>query len=58
MDGAMISEVEIEGGPKFEEKYEVIGDGTLLRVSITAEGDGRGGEGKRTITHVYERPGG
>jgi len=58
MDGAMLSEVEVEGGPKFEEKYEVIGDGTQLRVSITAEGGGgRGGGDKRTVTHVYERPG-
>lgn len=50
---AMVSEVEIEGGPKFEEKYEVIAEGSQLRVSITTEG---GGDEKRTITHVYERP--
>jgi len=57
MDGAMISEIEIEGGPKLEEKYEVIAEGTELRVSITTEGGGRGGDdAKRTITHVYERP--
>ncbi len=54
MDAAMISDVEIENGPKLEEKYEVIAEGTQLRVSITAEG---GGSDKRTITHVYERPG-
>lgn len=54
---AMVSEVEIEGGPKFEEKYEVIAEGSQLRVSITSEGGGgRGGDEKRTITHVYERP--
>ena len=57
MDGAMISEIEIENGPKLEEKYEVIAEGTELRVSITTEGGGRGGDdAKRTITHVYERP--
>jgi len=55
--GAMVSEIEIEGGPKFEEKYEVIAEGSQLRVSITTEGGGgRGGDEKRTITHVYERP--
>lgn len=54
----LMSEVEIENGPKFEEKYEVIADGAQLRVSITTEGGGgRGGnDGKRTIIHVYERP--
>jgi hypothetical protein len=54
---AMVSEIEIEEGPKFEEKYEVIAEGSQLRVSITTEGGGgRGGDEKRTITHVYERP--
>ena len=55
MGDAMISEIEIENGPKLEEKYEVIAEGSQLRVSITAEGGGRD-EQKRTITHVYERP--
>ena len=56
---ALVSQVEIENGPKFEEKYEVIADGAELRVSVTTEGGGgRGGsDGKRTILHVYERPG-
>jgi hypothetical protein len=56
---ALVSQVEIENGPKFEEKYEVIADGAELRVSVTTEGGGgRGGsDGKRTIMHVYERPG-
>lgn len=54
---ALLSQVEIENGPKFEEKYEVIADGAELRVSVTTEGAGRGGsDGKRTIMHVYERP--
>ena len=54
----LMSEVEIENGPKFEEKYEVIAEGAELRVSVTTEGGGgRGGsDGKRTIMHVYERP--
>lgn len=51
---ALISQIEIENGPKFEEKYEVIADGDELRVSVTTEGGG--GDGKRTIMHVYERP--
>lgn len=52
---AMLSEVEVENGPKFDEKYEVIAEGTQLRVSITANGSG-GKDAERTITHVYERP--
>ena len=52
---AMLSEVEVENGPKFDEKYEVIAEGTQLRVSITAKGSG-GKDAERTITHVYERP--
>ena len=52
----MISEIEIENGPKLEEKYEVIAEGAELRVSITTEGGGRGDDAKRTIMHVYERP--
>jgi len=51
----MLSEVEIENGPKFDEKYEVIAEGTQLRVSITSKGSG-GKDAERTITHVYERP--
>jgi len=55
---ALVSQVEIENGPKFEEKYEVIAEGAELRVSVTTEGGGGrgGGDAKRTITHVYERP--
>ena len=54
---ALLSHVEIENGPKFDEKYEVIADGAELRVSVTTEGGGRGGsDGKRTVMHVYERP--
>jgi hypothetical protein len=54
----LVSHVEIENGPKFDEKYELIADGGELRVSVTTEcGGGRGGsDGKRTIMHVYERP--
>src|SRR4051794_24161346 len=56
-EDALVSEVEIENGATFVEKYEVVAEGTQLRVSITAEGSGgRGGDDKRTITHVYERP--
>src|SRR4051794_11027 len=51
---AMVSEVEIENGPKFVENYEVIAEGTQLRVSVTAKGSGN--DQQRTITHVYERP--
>jgi hypothetical protein len=52
---AMVSEVAIENGPTFVEKYELIADGTQLRVSITSKG-GAGKDTERTITHVYERP--
>src|SRR3954465_10907062 len=52
---ALTSEVEIENGPKFEEKYEGIAEGAQLRVSITAKASG-GNDAQRTITHVYERP--
>ena len=53
---ALVSHVEIENGPTFEEKYEVIADGAELRVSVTTEGGRSGSDGKRTIMHVYERP--
>jgi len=52
---AMVSEVAIENGPTLVEKYEVIAEGTQLRVAITAKGGG-GKEAERTVTHVYERP--
>jgi hypothetical protein len=54
MGDALLSDVEIENGPKLEEKYEVIADGTQLRVSITPKGGTN--DAARTITHVYERP--
>jgi len=54
MGDALVSEVEIENGPKFEEKYEVISEGAQLRVSITPKEGGN--EAQRTLTHVYERP--
>jgi len=52
---AMVSEVAIENGPTLVEKYEVIAEGTQLRIAITAKGGG-GKEAERTVTHVYERP--
>ena len=54
--GALLSEIEIEEGAKFDEKYELTADSSQLRVSTTTEGRG-GSDAKRTITHVYERPG-
>jgi hypothetical protein len=53
MGESLVSEVEIENGPTFDETYEVIADGTQLRVSIATKG---GNDAQRTITHVYERP--
>lgn len=54
MGDALVSEVEIENGPKFEERYEVIAEGAQLRVSITPKEGGNAAQ--RTLTHVYERP--
>ena len=53
---ALVSEVEVENGLKAEQRYEVITDGMQLRVTTTIQGAG-GNNGKRTITHTYERPG-
>lgn len=58
-DGStLVSEIEIENGPKIERKYELSPAGTELHISTTMSGGfgGRGGGGNRTVTHVYERP--
>jgi hypothetical protein len=54
---ALLSEIEIEDGGKFDEKYELTADGTQLRVSTVTSAAGRSGsDSKRTVTHIYERP--
>ena len=63
-DGAsLVSEIELDGGMKIRRRYELAAEGTQLRIATTMNGGGFGGrargggnDGKRTITHVYERP--
>jgi hypothetical protein len=72
-DGAaLISEIAISNGPNFQQRYDVVADGTELRVSTTpirsdnnggrgGYGGGGGGGGRgltygRTAFHVYKRP--
>ena len=58
-DGStLVSEVEIDNGPKIERKYELSPAGTELYVSTTMSGGfgGRGGSGNRAIMQLYERP--
>jgi hypothetical protein len=56
----LVSEIEIDNGPKLEQKYELSPDGLELRIATTTNGGGFGGRGgdsrKRVITHTYERP--
>ena len=51
---ALVTELDIERGPKVERRYELSPGGTELHVSTRIQGSGR--EKDRTITHVYERP--
>ena len=59
---ALVSEIELDGGMKIRQRYELAGEGTQLRIvtAINGGGGGRAGggrnDGKRTITHIYERP--
>lgn len=53
---ALVSEIEVDNGPKIERRYEGVPDGRELRVSTRMSGGGRGRGGDRTVTHVYERP--
>ena len=53
---ALVTEIDIENGATFQQRYELIADGAQLRVVTTAEGYGRDDDGKRIVTHVYERP--
>jgi hypothetical protein len=54
---ALLTEIDIENGPEFRQRYELIAGGAQLRVSTTAEGaPGPDDDGTRTVTHVYERP--
>jgi hypothetical protein len=50
---ALVSEIDVDNGPKIERRFELSEGGSELRVSTTMSG-GRGG--KRTLTQVYERP--
>lgn len=52
--GALVSDVEIDRGPKIERRYELSPGGTALRISTKVTGGGR--SGTRTSTFVYERP--
>jgi hypothetical protein len=56
-EGAMlVSEIEIEDGPKIERRYKLSAGGEELRVSTTMSGaSGRGGRGDGEVTQVYER---
>jgi hypothetical protein len=61
-DGAsLVSEIELEGGMKIRRRYELAEEGTQLRIATTMDGGvggrarGGGNDGKRTMTHVYER---
>ena len=53
----LVSEIDVEKGPKIEQRFEVQQDPTELRVSTSVKGGfaGRGG-GNRAVTHVYEHP--
>ena len=51
----LISEIEVDDGPTIERKYELLPDGTELRVGTRISGtNGRGGG--QASTFVYERP--
>lgn len=51
---ALVTELDVDRGPRVERKYELSPGGTELHVSTHIQGSGR--ERDRTITHVYERP--
>jgi hypothetical protein len=51
-NGVLVSEIEIENGPKIVRNYTLSPGGTQLRVSTTADGSGP----KFNLTRVYERP--
>lgn len=51
--GVLISEIEVDNGPKIERRYELSPDGSSLR--ITTKATGRGGEGRSAMV-VYEHP--
>ena len=58
----LVSEIELDGGMKIRQRYELAGEGTQLRIVTGMSGAGGGpdgggrNDGKRTITHIYERP--
>jgi len=58
-DGAvLVSEIDIDNGPKVERRYELFQEGEQLRVSTTLAGGfgGRGGgRGAPPVLHVYDR---
>ena len=51
-NGVLVSEIEIENGPKIVRNYALSPGGTQLRISTTADGSGP----KFNLTRVYERP--
>ena len=54
---ALLTEITIENGPTFQQRYELIAEGAQLRVVTTADATGgRDATAKRTVTRVYERP--
>ena len=58
-NSTLVSDIEIDSGPKMTRKFELSPGGTELRISTTMSGGfgGRGGGGEnRTVTQVYERP--
>jgi len=53
---ALVSDIEIENGPKIERRYHVAAGGEELTITSTMSGGmGRGGGGNRAVTQVYER---
>ena len=58
-DGStLVQEIDIDGGPKVERRYEVSPGGSELRISTTVKGGfgGRGGRAGGAIDQVYGRP--
>ena len=58
-DGStLVVEVDVDGGPEIERRYELSPAATELRIATTIKGDrgGRGGRETRPFVHVYQRP--
>jgi hypothetical protein len=50
--GILVSEIDVDGGPKILRKYSLSPGGTELQISTTTDGAGR----PVSFTRVYERP--